>query len=61
MNKILLTAFLLLMGSYGYAQTGTPDYKKSLEFLQGNGVYENGINQLIALEILCAQSGMARH
>lgn len=42
--KILLTGVFLLAGaSMGYAQTGTPDYKKSLEFLQGNGVYEEGV------------------
>lgn len=44
MNKILLTALLLLFsGALSYGQTGTPDYKKSLEFLQGNGVYEEGV------------------
>jgi len=44
MNKILLTALLLLIaGGLSYGQTGTPDYKKSLEFLQGNGVYEEGV------------------
>ncbi|HMI04847.1 MAG TPA: hypothetical protein VK541_20330 [Pedobacter sp.] len=44
MYKYLLTAVLLLSGiGMSYAQTGTPDYKKSLEFLQGNGVYEEGV------------------
>ncbi|HKG07289.1 MAG TPA: hypothetical protein VKB19_12555 [Pedobacter sp.] len=44
MYKCLLTAILLLSGTgLCVAQTGTPDYKKSLEFLQGNGVYEEGV------------------
>jgi hypothetical protein len=46
MNKktISCTALLVLFGmNYGFAQTANPDYKKSLEFLQGNGVYEEGV------------------
>jgi len=44
MNKLLLTAFLLFIGiSFSYGQTANPDYKKSIEFLQGNGVYEEGM------------------
>jgi hypothetical protein len=44
MNKILLTVLVLLfVAGLSYGQTGTPDYKKSLEFLQGNGVYEEGV------------------
>ncbi|NQX54473.1 plasmid transfer protein [Pedobacter panaciterrae] len=44
MFKILLTAVILLTGvGLSHAQTVTPDYKKSLEFLQGNGVYEEGM------------------
>lgn len=43
-KKICCTALLVLFGiSMGFAQTGSPDYKKSLEFLQGNGVYEEGV------------------
>jgi hypothetical protein len=39
------TALFVLLGiGMGYAQTSPPaDYKKSLEFLQGNGVYEEGV------------------
>jgi hypothetical protein len=39
------TALLVLFGiSVSFAQTSTnADYKKSLEFLQGNGVYEEGV------------------
>jgi hypothetical protein len=40
------TAILLLLATAkAWAQTATPnaDYKKSLEFLQGNGVYEEGV------------------
>jgi hypothetical protein len=44
MFKILFTAALLLMGAgLSHAQTPSPDYKKSLEFLQGNGVYDEGM------------------
>ena len=44
MNKFLWAVFLLLLyGGSGTAQTTNPDYKKSLEFLQGNGVYEEGV------------------
>ncbi|MEJ2884656.1 plasmid transfer protein [Pedobacter sp. GR22-6] len=43
MYKITLTAILLLSGIGLSAQTTNPDYKKSLEFLQGNGVYEEGV------------------
>lgn len=44
MKTFLLAAFLLLTGG-AMANTQTPptDYKKSLEFLQGNGVYEEGM------------------
>jgi hypothetical protein len=44
MFKYFLTAVLLLTGSgLSFGQTANPDYKKSLEFLQGNGVYEEGV------------------
>ncbi|NRF37544.1 plasmid transfer protein [Pedobacter foliorum] len=44
MNKLKLTVFLLLVGlGMAHAQTSGPDYKKSLEFLQGNGVYDEGM------------------
>jgi hypothetical protein len=44
MKITLLVAFLLLTGiGMSYAQGPPADYKKSLEFLQGNGVYEEGM------------------
>lgn len=44
MYKLLITVFLLLTGTtMSNAQTPTSNYNKSLEFLQGNGVYEEGV------------------
>jgi len=44
MKKIVFSLLLTGIASAGFAQvTGDPDYKKSLEFLQGNGVYEEGM------------------
>jgi len=44
MNKLLMTVFLLLMGSaMSFGQAPASNYNKSLEFLQGNGVYEEGV------------------
>ena len=44
MNKLLMTVFLLLMGSaLSFGQAPPSNYNKSLEFLQGNGVYEEGV------------------
>jgi hypothetical protein len=44
MYKIMFIAVLLLIGPLvSKAQGPPPDYKKSLEFLQGNGVYEEGM------------------
>lgn len=43
MNKLMMTAILLFTGgavSFAQAQSS---YKKALEFLQGNGVYEDGM------------------
>lgn len=43
MKKLMIVVFLLLTGSaMSYAQGPPSDYKKNLEFLQGNGVYEEG-------------------
>src|SRR6202012_3109582 len=49
--KILVLLFLLFCGTAVFAQTGTPaplpidtaSYNKSLEYLQGDGVYETGM------------------
>ncbi|WP_183580277.1 plasmid transfer protein [Mucilaginibacter sp. X5P1] len=46
MKKIvLLLAFTLLLSARSFAQTAidTTSYKQSLQFLQGNGVYEEGV------------------
>jgi hypothetical protein len=43
MNKLLLTAFLLFTGSAVSFAQAPSSYKKALEFLQGNGVYEEGM------------------
>lgn len=44
MKSFLMAAILLLTGhAMSYAQGPPADYKKSLEFLQGNGVYEEGM------------------
>lgn len=43
-TKILLTVSLLLSGAtLSYSQPQPSSYNKSLEFLQGNGVYEEGV------------------
>jgi len=44
-KKLILSSFLLLITSGAFAQTAvdTASYKHSLEFLQGDGVYENGM------------------
>jgi len=43
-RKLSCTALCLLLGTgIAFGQTANPDYKKSLEFLQGNGVYEEGV------------------
>src|SRR5476651_1903045 len=45
-KRILIFCLLfLLCGTAGFAQTAidTSAYKKSLQFLQGNGVYEQGV------------------
>jgi len=41
----LLILLFLLLGTAGYSQTAidTASYKQSLQFLQGNGVYEEGV------------------
>lgn len=41
-KKLLLTAFLLVLGAGVYAQTSPGDHK-TLEYLQGDGVYESGV------------------
>ncbi|MEJ2880386.1 plasmid transfer protein [Pedobacter sp. GR22-6] len=49
MKKLLIVAILLLSGTaMCYAQGPPPDYKKSLEFLQGNGIYEEGMMTFLA-------------
>ncbi|SEO80204.1 plasmid transfer protein [Mucilaginibacter sp. OK283] len=49
MKKISLLGFLLFLGSgFCYAQVADPDYKKSIEYLQGNGVYEEGMMVFLA-------------
>ena len=52
MKKKLITVCLLvfiLSISAGFAQVNpSPDYKQSLQFLQGNGVYEDGMMTLLA-------------
>ncbi len=42
---LLLSLLLVFLGKAGFCQTAidTASYKKSLEFLQGDGVYENGM------------------
>jgi hypothetical protein len=42
-QTVSLVVLLLLCASTSFAQTGSTGYKKSLEFLQGNGVYEEGV------------------
>src|ERR1700744_1886137 len=42
-KKLLLLGFALLPALACFAQTSNPDYEKSLEFLQGDGVYESGM------------------
>ena len=44
-KKNLMLLILLLCGLSTFAQGPpiNPDYKNSLEFLQGNGVYESGM------------------
>jgi hypothetical protein len=49
MNKYVFTALLLFAGfRLSYGQGPPADYKKSLEFLQGNGVYEDGMMSFLA-------------
>lgn len=49
MNKYVFTALLLFAGfGLSYGQGPPADYKKSLEFLQGNGVYEEGMMSFLA-------------
>jgi hypothetical protein len=43
MYKLVLTAILLFTGSTLSFAQAPPAYKKALEFLQGNGVYEEGM------------------
>jgi hypothetical protein len=45
MKKITLICLLLLIGTAGFAQTtiDTAAYKHTLQYLQGDGVYENGM------------------
>lgn len=43
-RKTFLCLLFLLVSTMGMAQTNTtPDYKQSVEFLQGDGVYESGM------------------
>jgi hypothetical protein len=43
MKKLVLLLLLLCPALCCLAQTTNPDYEKSLEFLQGDGVYESGM------------------
>ena len=45
MRKIILICLLLLVGTAGFAQStiDTAAYKHTLQYLQGDGVYENGM------------------
>lgn len=48
MYKIIFLVILLIAPILSKAQGPPPDYKKSLEFLQGNGVYEDGMMTFLA-------------
>jgi len=41
MKKMLLSGMVMLIASLAFGQTA--DYRRSFEFLQGNGVYEEGV------------------